>query len=63
MEIEAGQTAQGGDCSRFCSCQSLVFQELSTPENSWMLNLKEFQEMRRVEHLVPNQIPDLIEIC
>ena len=28
-----------------------------------MLNLKEFREERRVEHLVPNQFPTLIETC
>jgi hypothetical protein len=26
-----------------------------------MLNLKDFREMRRVEHLVPNQILNLVE--
>jgi hypothetical protein len=52
-----------GDCSQFCSCKSLAFQQLSTAENFVMLNLKGFREVRRVEHLVPNQIPTVIEIC
>jgi len=28
-----------------------------------MLNLKEFREESRVEHLVPNQIQKLVEVC
>jgi hypothetical protein len=50
-----------GDCSRFCSCKSVAFQLTSTPSKFLLLNLKEFQELRRVEHLVPNQIVTPIE--
>jgi hypothetical protein len=28
-----------------------------------MLDLKEFREMHGIEHLVPNQIPNYIEVC
>jgi hypothetical protein len=49
------------NCSQFCSCESLTFQQLSTPSDFLRLNLKEFREENRVEHLVPNQIPTLIE--
>jgi len=47
--------------SQFCSCESLTFQQLSTPSDFLRLNLKEFREENRVEHLVPNQSPELIE--
>ena len=52
-----------GNCGRFCDGQILRFQQLSTPENFLQLNLKEFYEENRVEPLVPNQIPILIELC
>ena len=45
------------DCSRICSCESLAFQQPSTPtpRNFPMLNLKDFREEYRVEHMLPNQ--------
>jgi hypothetical protein len=62
MKFEVGMGVPNGNCSRICSCESLASQQLSTAENLVMLNLKGFREVRRVEPLVPNQIPTLIEI-
>jgi len=63
MQFEPGAISRVATCSRICSCKSLAFQQHSTPQNFLMLNLKDFREERRVEHLVPNQIPILFEIC
>lgn len=52
---------RNGNCSQFCSCESLTFQQLSTPSDFLRLNLEEFREENRVEHLAPNQVPSLIE--
>jgi hypothetical protein len=54
--------ALNGNCSRICSCRSLASQQVSTAKNFVMLSSKEFREERRVEHLVPNQIPGSIGI-
>jgi len=50
-------------CSRFCDGQILTSLQLSTPQDFELLNLKGFREEHREEHLVPNQIPTLIERC
>jgi len=46
----------------FCSCQGLTLQQLSTPKDFVMFNLNEFLEERQVDPLVPNQIPNVVEI-
>ena len=48
---------------QFCGCEILQFHQVSTPLVFSVLNLRDFGEARRVEHLVPNQIPITIEIC
>jgi hypothetical protein len=52
-----------GNCSRFCVGESLRLQQLSTLSSFLLLNPKEFREECRVDLLVPNQIPTLIEFC
>jgi hypothetical protein len=46
----------------FIAAKASPFNSLQRPENFLMLNLKEFREERRVEHLVPNQIHILVEL-
>jgi len=52
-----------GNSSRICNCQSLASQQRSTTSNFLALNLKDFHEERRVEHLIPNQRRMPIEFC
>jgi hypothetical protein len=61
--ISSPDDVSNRQCSRFCDGQNLTLQQLSTAQDFVMLNLKEFREERRVEHLVPNQIPTRIELC
>jgi hypothetical protein len=49
------------DCSQFCSCKNLTLHQPSTCPELLVLNLKDLQEERRVDPLVPKQIPDLVE--
>ena len=51
------------NCTQFCSCENLTFQQLSTPSDFLRLNLKEFRDENRVEHLVPKQIQNPVELC
>src|SRR5262249_52362030 len=57
-----GNAAPSRHCGRFCSCENLTVPQLSIPPNFAVLNLKGLREMCRVDLLVPNQIPTLIEI-
>src|ERR1700730_16623155 len=60
-EIWSLREVLNGNCSRFCDGQILRVQQLSTLKDFLPSHLKEFDEESRVEHLVPNQIPRLIE--
>ena len=62
MQFESDATACTVTVVEFCNCESLAFQQGSTSKKFLVLNLKEFQEVRRVDHLVPNQDQMPIEL-
>jgi hypothetical protein len=63
VQFGAGASSCAATVVDFVTVKTSRFQQLSTLEDFLQLNLKEFHEERRVEHLVPNQMPKAIEIC
>jgi hypothetical protein len=63
MKSDVVLVVPNGTVVDFVAVKSSRFNGGSTPSNSLLLNLKEFSEERRVEHLVPNQIQNLVEVC
>jgi len=56
MQFEAGTMGWTITVVEFVAAKASRFNRVSTPQKFLVLILKEFQEMRRVDHLVPNQV-------
>ena len=62
IRFEADLASWTGTVVDFVTVKTTGFNSFQHPSNFLMLNLKEFHEECRVEHLVPNQIQRRIEL-
>jgi len=63
MHFEAGVVSSAVTVVDFVTVKSSSFNSVQQPKKIRLLNTKEFREERRVDPLVPNQIPTPIERC
>ncbi len=62
MQFKAGAISWMATVVEFVAVKASRFSSLQHPKIFRCLNLKDFREERWVEHLVPNQIQNLVEL-